>query len=234
MPDQNSYKTYEAYVENVRDYLKAEKELRRTINRFLKQNKSHSVKIHTKLYAVLYSTFAEALFMKMILTPYGFEQKHLDEILNQDSILEKWFKCVELAFIKFNKNKKGSEVPNKKKEIKAIIQTYIVDPSVIRNKIAHGQFTIALNRKNSKLNSDITNRIEELNIVTIQRWFTINMTLANIIEELIESPDKAHFENYYNDFQYLESYILKTKDWTIDSKMNTVCMKKLIKIIQQK
>lgn len=229
MPHPDSYQFYEAYVHNVKEFLKAENEIRRTINRFLKKKKENSVEMQTKMYALLYSTFSEARFMKMILTPYGLEQNYIDEILKQDSIVEKWYKCLDIAFIKFNRNNKGSEVPNKKKEIKAIIQKYIVDPSVIRNKIAHGQLTIALNRKNTALNYDITNKIEDLNVVTIQRWFKINMALANIIEELIESPDKAHYENYYSDFQYLQSYIEKTKDWTIESKMKTVCMRKKIK-----
>lgn len=233
MPQKDSYQFYEAYVHNVKDFLKAEKEIRRTINRYLKKNKIQSVEIQTKMYALLYSTFSEARFMKMVLTPYGIEQEYVDEILKQDSILEKWFKCLDIAFIKFNRNKKGSEIPNKKKEIKSIIQEYIVDPSVIRNKIAHGQLVIALNRKNSALNYEITNKLEDLNVVTIQRWFKINMALANIIEELIESPDKAHYENYYTDFQYLQSYIEKTNNWTIESKMNTVCMKKEIRLREE-
>ena len=89
MPDQNTHLFYKAYVRNVKDLLIAEGELRRAINKSLKQgNKAQTVIVNTKLYALVYSTFSEARFMKMILTPYGFSQVEVNEILNKESILE--------------------------------------------------------------------------------------------------------------------------------------------------
>ena len=227
MPDANTHKHYEAYVKNVQDFLIAEKELKRTINRALKTGKNQTVEIQTKLYALLYSTFSESRFMKVILTPYGFEQFEVDEILKQSSIIEKWLKCLELAFRKFNQTKKGSEIPNKKLELSRIIKTYVLNPSILRNKIAHGQLTVALNSKNTSLNATITNEIQTLDFVEISKWFVINKSLCDILEELIESPNKGHFRNYYTRFQQLEAYILRTKDWTTESKMKTRKMKKL-------
>jgi hypothetical protein len=232
MPTENTYRFYQAYVKNSQDFLIAETELRRSINRLIKLNKRQSVEIQTKLYALLYSTFSEARFMKMILTPHGFEQVYVDEILKQGSVLEKWIKCIDLAFSKFNTNKKGSEIPNKKLEIIRIIHKYIIDPSIIRNKIAHGQLTIALNSKNSDLNFEITDKIENLDFVQISRLFEINKNLSDIVEELIESPDKAHYNNYYTRFQQLEAYIEKTQFWSLESKMKTPSMKK--KVIYEK
>src|SRR5690606_21676796 len=111
-------------------------------------------------------------------------------------------------------------------ELKRIIQKFIVDPSVIRNKIAHGQMTIALNSKNTHLNPTITDQLENLDFVTIYRWFKINKQLCAIIEDLIESPDKAHHHYYYPKYQALETFIAKTNAWTIETKLNTKSMKK--------
>lgn len=227
MPDASTYQHYEAYVKNVQDFLIAEKELKRTINRALKTGKNQTVEIQTKLYALLYSTFSESRFMKVILTPYGFEQYEVDEILRQSSVLDKWLKCLDLAFRKFNQTKKGSEIPNKKLELSRMIKKYVINPSILRNKIAHGQLTIALNNKNTSLNANITNEIQALDFVEIGKWFEINKSLCDILEELIESPDKGHYRNYYTRFQQLELYILKTKDWTSNTKMQTKKMKKL-------
>lgn len=227
MPDASTYQHYEAYVQNVQDFLIAEKELKRTINRALKTGKNQTVEIQTKLYALLYSTFSESRFMKVILTPYGFEQYEVDEILRQSSVLDKWLKCLDLAFRKFNQTKKGSEIPNKKLELSRMIKKYVINPSILRNKIAHGQLTIALNNKNTSLNANITNEIQALDFVEIGKWFEINKSLCDILEELIESPDKGHYRNYYTRFQQLELYILKTKDWTSNTKMQTKKMKKL-------
>lgn len=228
MPDQTTLPFYKAYVTNVSEFKIAEKEIRRIINRALKENKTTTINTQTKLYALLYSTYSEAAFMKMILTPYGFEQEFVNQILAQGSIQEKWFKCVDLAFNKFSKHKKGSEIPNKSLELKKIINEYIIDPSIIRNKIAHGQISVALNSKNTSLHIDITNKLNNLDVVYISRLFYINDKLTSIIEDLIESPDKAHYEYYFAKFQDLENYIEKSKNWSILTKMKTKSMSKKI------
>lgn len=230
MPHPDTYKFYLAYVINVRDFLTAATEVKRTINRSLKTNKSLTVTVQTKVYALLYSTFSEANFMKLILTPHGFDQNFVEEILRQESIQEKWLKCLELAFLKFSKRVKGSEIPNKSLEIKKIITKFIVDPSVIRNKIAHGQLSIALNSKNTNLNPTITDQLDKLDSVTIYRWFEINKQLCSIIEDLIESPNKAHHHFYYSKYQALEAFIDRSSSWTIETKMKTKNMKKPVKL----
>ncbi len=228
MPDSNTLDFYKAYVINTTDFLTAENEIRRAINRALKENKTSTLNVHTKLYALLYSTYSESSFMKMILTPYGFEQKYIEEILKQGSIQEKWYKTIELAFLKFSAFSKGSEIPNKSLELKKIILKYIIDPSIIRNKIAHGQITVALNSKNTALNIDLTLKIDDLDVVYVYRLFEINKKLVSIIEDLIESPDKAHYNYYYSKFQELESFISKSQHWNMSSKKNTKSMSKIV------
>ena len=229
MPNPETLEFYSAYVINVRDFILAESEIRRAINRALKENKSETVKVQTKVYALLYSTFSEANFMKMILTPYGFSQAYVEEILKQGSVTEKWIKCLELAFLMHTKREKGSEVPNKMKELKDMINSFIVDPSLLRNKIAHGQLTIALNRKNTGLNKEATTLLENLDFVTIQRWFKINKQLSSIVEDLIESPDSAHYRFYYPKYLELENYISRSNTWTTETKLTTISMRKGIK-----
>ncbi|SKC14033.1 hypothetical protein [Dyadobacter psychrophilus] len=230
MPHPNTLPFYEAYVTNVRDFLQAGIDIKRTINRSLKTGKTATVTIQTKLYALTYSTYSEASFMKMILTPYGFDQIYVEQILKQSSIQEKWLKCLEIAFINFSKFSKGSEIPNRKLALRRIIKSYIVDPSIIRNKIAHGQFTVALNSANTSINPTLTTQLADLNIVTIYRWFEINKRLCGIIEDLIESPDKAHYNQYYTKYQDLEKFISDTKHWTVQTKMQTAGLVKPVKI----
>lgn len=228
MPEANTLELYKAYVENVNEFLIAEKQIKRTINRALKENKNISISIQTKLYALLFSTYSESSFSKMIYTPYGFTQQYIDQILRQGSIQEKWFKTIELAFSKFSAFSKNAEIPNKSKELKNIVLKYIIEPSVIRNKIAHGQIRKALNSKNTSLNNDISNSLENLDFVYISKLFQINKMLISIIEDLIESPDKAHYNHYYSKFQNLEQYIKKTEGWNTQTKMATIAMKKKI------
>lgn len=183
----------------------------------------------TKLYALLYSTYSEANFMKMILTPYGFSQDFVDQITEQDNIKNKWYKCIELGFNVYQtkwKPKKNSEIPNKIQELKRIVDRYVVSPSVVRNKIAHGQIADALNSKQEKLNPDLTRELNDLNQVKIYIWFQVQNRLTEIIEDLIESPHKVHVNAYYVKMQNLNAFIIKTSNWNIQSKMNTTSMKK--------
>lgn len=220
MANASSYPIYQAYVENVRDFIAAEIEIRRGINRALKCGKPHTVRIQTKIYALLYSTFAEANFSKLVLTTYGFEQNFIEQILHEDKNLqEKWLTCLDLAFQKFNANKKASEIPNKKQELKRIIQQFVIEPSIIRNKIAHGQLSVALNRKGKDKNSELTNQISNLDVVSITRLFKINKSLVDILEDLVESPNYAHHANYYPKLQNLTAFIETSANWTVASKM---------------
>jgi hypothetical protein len=228
MPDKSTLPFYEAYVINVRDLSKAETEIKRAINRAIKSGRENAIVVQTKVYALIYSTFSEASFMKMILTPYGFEQEYVNEILKQETIQQKWQKCLEIGFLKFTKAQKGSDVPNKVLELSRIIQKYIVDPSVLRNKIAHGQLTIALNRSNTNLNTELTSKLRDLDFVTIYVWFEINRRLCSIIEDLIESPDKAHYRYYFPKYQELEEFIAKTSKWTPETKRKTRAMSRKI------
>lgn len=229
MPNEETLPFYQAYVQNVKDFTIAETEIRRIINRSLKQNKRLSVAINTKLYALLYSTYSEARFMKMILTPYGFDQNSVDQILIQKSVQDKWVKCINLAFDRFNQSKKSSEIPNKKQELIRLVSAYIVDPSILRNKIAHGQLTVALNRENTNINREITDTLKSMDSVTVYIWFKVNNMLCNIIEELIESPDRAHYHNYYVQYQALVSFIEKSKKWTNETKLKGNSMSKPIR-----
>ncbi|MCS4164768.1 hypothetical protein [Sphingobacterium sp. BIGb0116] len=231
MPNPESYLIYQAYVINVRDLTAAETDIKRLINRSLKSGKEHTVLIQTKVYALIYSTFSEASFSKMVLTPYGFEQGFINQILALDlnlSLQEKWIKCLDLAFIKFSLNKKGSEVPNKKLELSRIIQKFVIEPSIIRNKIAHGQFSQAINRQGNLVNPELTKKILDLSFVGVMRLFKINRLLVSIIEDLIESPDYFHHSNYYSKFQKLCDFIEKSASWTNSSKLLVNNMKRKI------
>ncbi len=113
-------------------------------------------------------------------------------------------------------------------ELKRIILRYVIEPSIIRNKLAHGQISVATNSSNTVVNNEITDKINDLSFVNIMRLFYINQELCDIMEDLIESPDMAHRDNYYPKYQALEAYIEKSESWTNESKLQYGNMKKMI------
>ncbi len=217
---------YRASVDNVRELRTSRKKLKRLINLTIKNKQKDYLPILTKNFALLYSAFAETCFLKMIHTPHGFNADEIKQITfkypsaqnndTQNNLEEKWSKCLELAFKRINNN--SGEFYNKKQTLHRLVQNYVVKPSKIRNKIAHGQWKVALNSKNSSTNQEATSSIKDLDFVKVDILFEIYEKIGQVVEDLIESPYKAHFNDYYSHLAELEELVEKTKAWTFESK----------------
>ena len=81
--------------------------------------------------------------------------------------MEAWKKCVELSLRKVQ-GKSSGYIANTQKKIVTLIDSYVYDPSLLRNKIAHGQWNVALNSNNTKVNETLTNKINAITVVLSQ------------------------------------------------------------------
>ncbi len=185
------------------------------INRSLKNNRMDEVETLTKVYALLYSAYAETAFLKIIHTPYGFSDDYIQQIQSASNLETKWLKCLEFATS--NLNNKG-DVANKLKWLTCIMEKYIVQPSKIRNKIAHGQWKVCLNSKCTAENEETTEKILKLDYTNIDRLFNIYKLFSECVEDLIESPHKAHYRDFYSKYTELQDYIEKTDGYSIEKK----------------
>lgn len=220
-----SLKIFQAQTQNVRSLDQAIKQINRVINHLLRVGDMTAADVQTKILVLVFSAWAEARFSKLIHTPHGFE---LDEIRQIKSIhrqfgLERgWEKCLELALRKVAASGKTSEIPNKRQELSRIIKTYIIEPSLLRNKIAHGQWKVALNRDNDAENSVVTSKLNSLDVISVSIWLRAYEFLARIIEDLIESPNKAFRRDYWLHLSELEEFLKKAKRWTLNDKINSL------------
>ncbi len=227
MPDKSSLPIYEAYVVNSNDLLRASQTIKRAINRALKEGKKDIVRVQTKVYALIYSMYTEAAFMKLVFTPYGFHQNEIAVILKQRNFEDQWKKALQLAFRKQKtRNKLKREQYQKSNDINKIIEQYVNDPRIIRNKIAHGQWKKVLNRDLDKINNILTETVTDLTVVDVFRWFTVIKYLQLIMQDLIDSPDKGHYNNYFKHLQELETFLVTSSKWTVESKLRTQSMLK--------
>ncbi len=213
---------YEACCSNERELKSKKKMISRLFNEAIRSNSVNDIDFLTKVFALFYSAYAEVSFQKLINTPHGFEESEILEINRQRNLEEKWQKCIELAFKRLDEKEKekkvnAGELSNKKKKIKKILDLYIIEPSQIRNKIAHGQWSICLNNECNSINNTSTLRISNLDFVKIDRLFSIYNDFRQCIEDIIESP-KTHFRDYYKTLCQLETYINKTENWNIETK----------------
>lgn len=220
------YKIFQASVKNVNELSIERKHLKRLFNLCIERNEKAYFKVLTNSYALLYSSFAEVCFVKIINTPYGFNDDEINQI-NQEiihgrarerNLEDKWKKCLELAFKKIENLANDGEIQNKKLRLKRLITEFILEPSQIRNKIAHGQWKQALNSKNTDINPLTTSKIKNLDFVKIDILYLIYEKIAQTVEDLIESPEKAHFNDFYYHMTELEVLLENTKNWSLESK----------------
>lgn len=217
---------YRASVINVREIKIRAKNIKRMINDAVINNRNVELETLTYLYALLYSAFAEVSFLKLINTPYGFSETNIKDIQSMRNLEEKWKKTIELAFQNLNLYANLGDIANKKMTLLRILKAYIVEPSQIRNKIAHGQWKVALTNDSTKINQEVSDRINELDFVEIHKLFTIYDYFERCVEDLIESPKKAHYKFFYSHLTDLEEYIVNTKDWSLDSAKADLIAKK--------
>lgn len=198
---------FEAQTQNVRGLNSAMKQVHRSINAALRSDQKATAEALTKVYALLFCGWAEANFSKIIHTPYGFELDEIAQIkqravddgrMVKRSVGEAWRKSVELGLRHLDAQKRGNFQPNAKKKLFEAIDAHVFDPSVLRNKLAHGQWVIALNHTNESLQQDITDKISNLTIVDLMAWVQAHQLLAHMVESLIESPKKTFMRDWYS------------------------------------
>lgn len=212
---------YKACVENVKDLKKHKNRLVALTNRAIREKNDADLETLTKFYALLFSAYAEDSFLKLIHTPRAFSENEIIDIQHGRNLEEKWKKCVELAFSKINNRANLGEIANKKQTLNRILNSYIIDPSQIRNKIAHGQWKVCLNNECTRINDETTNEMLQLDFVKIDRYFSIYEQFQQCVLDLLISP-KTHYRDYYSVITALDEYINSTESWTLETKKEKI------------
>jgi hypothetical protein len=233
MTNEEIFELYKLQSCNVRKLNQVKKSLVKDINLYLKKTDDFQVEIKTKLLAVLYCAWSEAQFIQIVYTPSAFSQSEIDRIKrikDGRGIADGWKQIVELALQKVGDWQKSSDLQNRRKDLFDIIENYIKVPSLLRNKIAHGQWFHALNRDNTAENQDLTNELANLDSVKLIKRFEVHKYLGLVIRDLVQSPKKGFHQNYWVHMTALEVYLDKTKNWDSTTKK----LKLFLKPIQLK
>ncbi|MEP1079258.1 hypothetical protein NDI52_28005 [Leptolyngbya sp. PL-A3] len=211
---------FEAQVKNVRELDAAWKHVKRSINRDLVKGNQSSVRLHTKLLTLIYCAWLEASFSKLIHTPYGFDLSEIAQIksASRNSIVEAWKECINIAALRVNPGK-SNYLPNIKQRLNQLIEKYVEEPSLLRNKVAHGQWVKALNRENSAINTELTIAISNLDVVKLDILHDACKGLCEIVEVLIESPERAFHRDYWLLLSKLEEHMARTSQFNLADKI---------------
>lgn len=228
MDEQQKVVVFNAQTINVRELEKAWAHTNRQINALILQKNAKGIEISTKFLALVYCALAESLFSKLIHTPYGLSIIEIDQVkasANRFGVKAGWIKCAELA-MKHVGGAKSNHGHNVLQKLSSMIEQYIFDPSQIRNKLAHGQWSVALNRENTAINQQITDEIEAHCVVELYRRKHALEKLAAIIEDIIESPNKAHHRDYWVHLTEFEKAQKTLSTWTYNKKVTQLFEKK--------
>jgi hypothetical protein len=63
--------------------------------------------------------------------------------------------------------------------------------------------------------TDLTNLLSRLDIVTISGWLKTHELLAGLVESLVESPNKAFMRDWYVEVERLETEIVAARNRTL-------------------
>lgn len=206
---------------NVRKLLKVKKSLLRDINRNSKLNHISDVEIKTKIYSLLYSAWSEAQFVQILHTPKALFPRDIKDIeieKKKNGIINGWKLLIKLSINKVKDINKSDDLLARQETIIGIISNHVEKQSIIRNKIAHGQWVHALNKEHTKESFDLTSDLNNLDYVRIDILFKIHYFLGLIMRDLVQSPKKGFHHNYWINITKLENYIEKTRDWSAETK----------------
>lgn len=228
MDDVQRIAVFRAQTTNVRELECAWRHVNRQINHLILSKDEKGVEINTKILALLYCSLAESIFSKLIHTPVCISLSDIERIKRTSSssgIKYGWLICAQIATSKIG-GAKTNHRHNVRKKLRELIEKYIFDPSLIRNKLAHGQWLIALNRGNTAVNVDLTEELSFLNCVELYRRKVSLEKLSAIIEDIIESPQRAHHRDYWNHMAELEAAHSRMADWSMRKKIDDLVAKK--------
>lgn len=224
---------YKGWVDNVKSLRKAKSNVVRLINREIKLSKTlpsgdirpsdlDIISDLSKAAFLIYSSYTEANLLKLIHLPNSFNRQEVKTILRvkkEKNITMAWLKAINLASKKNNVSiVGGSSIATCEQSLKQIVNLSLKDPSEIRNKIVHGQWSTVYNSKFSLLNNDITSDVKNIDIAKIDGWYLIFDKLAELLKQLIQSPNKGFPVQYNKLINEINSLVTEVQSWNLMTK----------------
>ena len=185
---------FRAQTENVRELDAAWHHINRTINDALRADNTKLASFQTRMLSLVFCSYVESTFSKLIHTPHGLSNTEIQQIKakGKRDIVEAWLKCLELSTSKIESSA-SNHIPNIRKSISKLIEDYIREPSLLR---------------------------KDLTVVDIQRYKAAFDKLSAIMEDIIESPNKAHWRFYWNHVAEFENEQEKMSSRTLAEKIS--------------
>ncbi|MDX8123095.1 hypothetical protein SKZ59_15030 [Janthinobacterium sp. GMG2] len=232
MTDQELFDLYMLQSTNVRALGATLNSVSKDINFCIKKNDDFQVSLKTKILALIYSAWSEAQFLQITCTPSGFTFAEIDAIKakkERNGIAKGWDLMLNFAMGKVGDETQQIGLRQRLEKLLELVAKYIEEPSIIRNKIAHGQWVHALNGKNTKENPQLTAELQSLDPVEVLKMVEVHKYLGFIVRDLVQSPKEGFDKNYTKNIEDLEKFEKETRDWNIVSKRAKLALKPIVR-----
>lgn len=208
---QNNDTVFSLETQNVRvGFYRHRKQLLRSLNSSLVRHDLVMIETLTFAYVLLFAAWSEAQFMQLLHTPHSLSEVEINTIKNlknQSGIGEAWKELIRYAFAKVPGHVK--DVKNKETRLLKIVEENVIPNSLIRNKVAHGQWVVALNREHTAKNENLTNELQKLDYIQVDFLFQIQQVIGFIVRDLLQSPERGHFRYFWQHDTKLQSLLDK-------------------------
>lgn len=202
-------------------------QLNRTLNKALARKEHNEAYVHIRCLFILYVSWLEVSMYCILHSANKLSSDERQTIICLNKEIDKWDKIVDICFKKyylstrqriFSKVNLGPTTFYRYQELHNLINVHISSYISIRNRLAHGQWSIAVNSKGTGKSQELTTNIMTLTKKDIMLIKTILNNFVNLITALCCS--KTVFENNYDTFIHKidlgKTQIEERYQWTID------------------
>ncbi len=201
---------YHEHCENLRMLNQGVNAVKKTLREHIAANDEHRVIIFTRIFSLIVDSWTEVRLFKLVSEYNAFSDNEKKKLFSPFTKVEnKWLFALEWSFCKrfgindpslINSHPEGI----KYEKIKQTIKKDLIESRLIRNRVAHGQWRVAFNKKITRVNHDITKSLKQDNILRIQFRLVLFDALAQIIQDLAVSQT-AFVKNFDSNYKVIEN-----------------------------
>lgn len=215
------YDIFVAQSKNVRRLRDALKRHRRRVNEAIRVSDVANCADLTVMYFLTYVAWSEAQFVQILYTPDAFSQREISAILQArkaSGIAAAWKVMIDSAIRRAGVPEQNDDLRARLDRLVTIAADVIAEPTTLRNKLAHGQWEVALNEPNTAVNDDLSEAIAKIDAVDVERKIEVHRYIGLIIRDLVQSPKNGFHRYYWGHICSLDEYLKTSQDWTVSTK----------------
>lgn len=196
MTSKTTEKLYEFHVKNLRAVTDGLDHVERAARAEIARGRNEAGQTFVRIYALLLGAWSECRLYKALHERDAFGPTDRSKIMSDESAFSRWVKTVETAFVKRYPGVRPRTAELRLKEINETLTSELKPIIELRNKMAHGQWIVPLNRKLDNVDQDQADALRNENLLSLKFKRAMVEALCACIHDLAVST--AAFEKNFD------------------------------------